>query len=313
MPYKIVDSDRLDSKLTELADKLRAKNGTTEGLDFYAGDFSKAADSIPVPKPEQEKTIEVTANGDHDVIPDEGKVLSKATVKVRTESADAYKAELSALIDESGVLDSTEGTAIEKVGQLIDKAEFEKILYDMSVSTRSKERWFEGSTRFKKLPKLDYSQTQTLYYFLNESNLEEIDYYIDSPVLFSVVSMLSNTPNLKRIVGVNVEKVTDGSNFMYNSSIEEIDEPFNPISIAGNRMLNFNRCNNLRKISFVAESIKYMLRFTSAVLTAESVQSIIDGLAPVETTTTIYFNSNIVTSLTDEQLSSIANKNWTVG
>lgn len=100
MPYKIVDSDRLDSKLTELADKLRAKNGTTEGLDFFKGEFSEAVDNIESPKEEQEKVLTVTENGSYEIVPDTGKVLSKATVKVAVPIKEEQKKDLT--ITENG-------------------------------------------------------------------------------------------------------------------------------------------------------------------------------------------------------------------
>jgi hypothetical protein len=52
------------------------------------------------------------------------------------------------------------------------------------------------------------------------------------------------------------------------------------------------------------------MRFTTAVLTAESIQSIIDGLATVTTAQTLTLNKAIV--LTDEQKATINAKGWTL-
>lgn len=80
---KVIDSVQLDNDLRGVADSIRAKAGTTEELEFPEG-FKNAVDNIP------------TGGGDTEAIEQ--------------------------MIDESGVLDSTEGTVEEKVEQLIDKA-----------------------------------------------------------------------------------------------------------------------------------------------------------------------------------------------
>ena len=215
------------------------------------------------------------------------------------------------MIVESGVLDSTEGTVEEKVEQVIDKAEFEKILYDMSVAARTKERWFENSTKFKKLPKLYMANTISFFRFIAGSNVEEIDYYIDSSKVTDVMGMFSNTKNLKHIVGIDISNATGGDGFFAGSAIEEIDEPINPIKMASyGAMITFNGCNNLRKIRFVPESVKWTMRYSSPVLTAESIQSIIDGLATVTTAQTLTLHKDIV--LTDEQKATINAKGWTL-
>ena len=51
------------------------------------------------------------------------------------------------------------------------------------------------------------------------------------------------------------------------------------------------------------------------VLSDESINSIVHGLAilPTTATRTLYLNSKVVERLTDEQLAIITDKNWTVG
>ena len=80
--YKAVDADKLDTDLKAIADSIRAKGGTTENLNFPA-DFVSAVGNIETgggAKEEQEKTIEITANGTTEVVADEGKSMSKVTV-----------------------------------------------------------------------------------------------------------------------------------------------------------------------------------------------------------------------------------------
>jgi hypothetical protein len=79
--------------------------------------------SALVIREEQEKTVDITENGTTEVLPDENKVLGKVTVNVDVPSSGGGTEELENLIDNSGVLDSTEGTVEDKVEQLIDLAE----------------------------------------------------------------------------------------------------------------------------------------------------------------------------------------------
>lgn len=107
---KVVDSAKLDADLKKVADSIRAKSGTSGGLEFPDG-MSSAVDNIPVVNideelfaqdvliaqiqaalqgkaaggsglPAQEKTVEITENGAVEVVPDEGYTLSKVTANV---------------------------------------------------------------------------------------------------------------------------------------------------------------------------------------------------------------------------------------
>jgi hypothetical protein len=92
---------------------------------FYnqgTGEFIGVASEIVEPKEEQEKTVTITENGTTEVLPDENKALSKVTVITEVEG-DGGTEEIEDLIDNSGVLDSTEGSVSDKVEQLIDLVE----------------------------------------------------------------------------------------------------------------------------------------------------------------------------------------------
>ena len=82
--YKVVDAEQLDSDLKSVADHIRAKGGTSSDLEFPNG-FNFAIDDIKTgdgAKEEQEKTVDITENGEYNILPDSDKVLSKATVNV---------------------------------------------------------------------------------------------------------------------------------------------------------------------------------------------------------------------------------------
>lgn len=72
----------------------------------------------------------------------------------------------------------------------------------------------------------------------------------------------------------------------------------------------------LKEIRFVPNTLSESIKFShSSVLSDESVQSIIDGLADLtgKTAQIIYFHTSVVKRLTDKQLQQISSKNWAIG
>jgi hypothetical protein len=72
----------------------------------------------------------------------------------------------------------------------------------------------------------------------------------------------------------------------------------------------FSGCNSLVTLKFVPETIKASIPIPSPVLSDESVQSIIDGLAYVDSTQNLTLSNKIV--LTDSQKQVINAKGWTL-
>ncbi len=214
--------------------------------------------------------------------------------------------ELETLIDESGVLESTEGTATEKVEQLIDY----KTAWNIAAANNGLHsifRNFKGET----IPQLDYSKIKNMYYFARGSKISYINFYIDCKEAKEFKDAFCETPNLKTIVGINTSNATTVSGMFYSSAIEEIQEPLNLSSTtSGSNTIFAHGANRLREIRIVKETIKWSTLFTSAVLSAESIQSIIDGLATVTTAQTLTLHKDIV--LTDEQKATINAKGWTL-
>lgn len=272
---KVVDSVALDTELKNLADILREKSETTEELDFYAGDFSQTAESI--------------------------------------ETGAEARAEIETLIDESGVLDSTEGTATEKIEQLIGFAQWEEVLYEISRNWTTQFQSFFAYPEAKIALKLCYEKALQLNYTFCDSGIERIDYYINCKNATSMWWTFKGAKNLKFIYGINSAKVKKFQEaFCGCTSLETIQEPLNFQSVAADGTnLTFWECRSLKHIKFVAETIKTDLSFVHSVnLTPESIQSIINGLATVETAQTLTLNSAI--TLTDEQLATINSKGWTL-
>ena len=87
------------------------------------------------------------------------------------------------------------------------------------------------------------------------------------------------------------------------------------VSSGGGFQNVFSRCDNLREIRFVANSIKYSISFSSSAnLSADTIQSIIDGLADLTggTAQTLTLHATVGAKLTDTQKATITAKNWTL-
>lgn len=75
----------------------------------------------------------------------------------------------------------------------------------------------------------------------------------------------------------------------------------------------FYDCLELVTVTLKENSIKLSISFSnSSKLSATSIQSIIDGLATVETQQTLTLRSDIANTLTDDQMSQILAKNWSI-
>ena len=72
--------NNLTDFLTSVADAIRAKKGTTALINPQ--NFESEIGSISTAKEEQEKSVAITENGTTEVLPDDGKALSKVTVTV---------------------------------------------------------------------------------------------------------------------------------------------------------------------------------------------------------------------------------------
>lgn len=139
-----------------------------------------------------------------------------------------------------------------------------------------------------KLPKLDYSHLGNIENFCTGcASLKEVITTTLKPFICS--GMFQNCSSLKEVRLLNFDKITVAN---YQKNV-------------------FQNCKALIEVRFVANTIHWSISFAdSPLLSAESVQSIIDGLATVTTAQTITFHKDIV--LTDEQTQTINEKGWTL-
>lgn len=244
---KIVDSVALNSELKTLAGILREKSETTEELDFYAGDFSQTAESIET-------------------------------------GADA-RAEINTLIDESGVLDNTEGTTTEKVRELIYTANL-----------------FYLTDRFQ---------------FGRNGPFPMESITVNCKNIGSLTKGFYNCNDLKSIYLSNTQNVSSWQNAFEGGEIETI-ETLDVSGATNNEISNKNwlQTSSLKNIKFVPQSIKKSVTFVNcSLLTIESTQSIAYGLAYVTTVQTLtlpkVFENDFV-RLPAELRDLINTKGWTL-
>lgn len=126
----------------------------------------------------------------------------------------------------------------------------------------------------------------------------------------------NNFTNLKKIVlNVDTSKVTNFSqafsHFGCSDGVEIVGElDFSSATTVGQV---FQASRGLREVRFAKEtlSVSISLQYCNN-LSDASIQSIIDGLATVETSQTITWNKNIEAKLSEEQKAQITSKNWTI-
>lgn len=171
---------------------------------------------------------------------------------------------------------------------------------------------------------------------------ENTELIVDIPKCYDLTRFVCYTENLKKIKvsgneGENLVNLTNA--FQGSANLEEIDLTDFCLKVEVMNAGTFSTCPNLKRIlgefdlssvsdtslptfvvptleeiRFKEGSIPKNLTMTACKnLSDDSVQSIINGLATVETQQKLTLYTNIVLKLTEEQLTTIANKNWTVG
>ena len=154
--------------------------------------------------------------------------------------------------------------------------------------------------------------------FNNCSNLKSIKLINENPndlVLnmqntFAIASGNSPTLEIIDITGFNRKFSTCLNTFRYQKKLKSV---FGKIDLSAciSTANMFQNCEALEDVEFESETIKLSISFAqSSKLSANSIQSIIDGLATVTTAQTITFHGSIV--LTDTQKATISSKGWTL-
>lgn len=113
------------------------------------------------------------------------------------------------------------------------------------------------------------------------------------------------------LIGASVPFTTAATLFQDCTKLETVTGTIN----ANNLKKAFDKCYLLKDVRFAAGSILSSINFSwSTQLTDESVQSIIDGLADLTggTAQTLTLSTDVKANLTEDQISAITGKNWTL-
>lgn len=172
---------------------------------------------------------------------------------------------------------------------------------------------FYNCTNLKTIGILFIPKVQTFNNpFYNCKVLESIEQFNVSSAT-SLASLFAQSNNLKSIDFVNsTSKVTNFSNLFNGKTVLETVKGLD-LSGATNLASMFASCSNLKNITFVENSIKINFNLgSSSLLSNESIQSLINGLATVETAQNLTIHNDVATKLTDEQKATISSKNWNI-
>lgn len=292
-------------------------------------------------KEEQEKTVDIIENGTTEVLPDDGKVLSKVTVNVDVQSSGGAE-ELEQIIDESGVLDSTEGTVTKKVEKLVGKANDIKAFEGVPTARAL----FKSTKTFPSKATVNLSYATDVYQAFSYWNTDPIPIVEELTVNAPNIKVSNNQACMGQMFTSNngVKKVElnmpDGCQYMASTfaqaknlgeiilffstkNIKEYTQAFSgctalkkidgvlDFSSATNVQYMFSNCNSLEEMRFEPNTLSLSISLAnSSKLTSGSVQSIIDGLATVTTAQTLTFNASV--KILQSQVDSANAKGWTV-
>lgn len=175
------------------------------------------------------------------------------------------------------------------------------------------EKAFTGCTNLTTIGVLSIPKVQTFNnLFYNCKALESIEQFNVSSAT-NLASLFAQSNNLKSVDFVNsTSKVTNFSGLFAGKTVLETAKGLD-LSSATNVTNMFLGCSNLKNITFVENSIKINFNLgSSSLLSDESIQSLINGLATVETTQNLTIHNDVATKLTDEQKATISSKNWNI-
>ena len=236
------------------------------------------------------------------------------------------------LIDNSGVLEDTEGSVTEKVEELIGKVAYELKPFECITNVSFTKNGFPNKAKIH-LPNVT-KLTQTFAYWNTEPIPIVEELTITAPLVTDTSRMCLYNLGVKKVVlnlsencinisgsfnACNIREVVLNFSTKNVTSFERVFSHAGVLKIVGeldlssatNVTLMFYRASVLNDVAFVPNTISISISFVEcSKLTSESVQSIIDGLKTVETAQTLTLHRNIV--LTDEQKATINAKGWTL-
>lgn len=206
--------------------------------------------------------------------------------------------------------DLTEAVQVAK-----ERAEDEALWYEITKAWTGYQARFSNAP-ITRLPKrLSFEKATNLNSTFDGCYLlERIDVMLGNEKVSNHNYMCRGCSKLTFVYGVETSgSTTFGNVFAGCYELETIYMPLNLQKSTTTNYSSFTNCKKLKNISFVENTIKIAINFPdSPLLTDESIQSIINGLATVSTAQTLTFHKDVKAKLKTEQLTTITNKNWTL-
>lgn len=210
-------------------------------------------------------------------LPTGGKYCEKDIIV--TASGGGGTEEIENIIDQSGVLESTEGTIEEKVERLLALAD--------------RFKWFKTNARG--------------VHFYNNDNITSVT--LDCTNFTTMNTSFYDCSNIESIYLTNTQNISIWAQAFTCWKIKTLET----IDFSGTTALASNwiaNTSNLENFKLVPQTLKVSAVFNFPKLNAESIQSVFDGLAIVTTAKTLTLNANL--KILQSQVDSANAKGWTV-
>lgn len=161
------------------------------------------------------------------------------------------------------------------------------------------------------------------YSFLNATGLKRVkvttqltsDVNVSYNQMFECVFEQASIEEIELPILETIKPFTMNGTFRNQQKLKKIIGEFD---LSGLNALSgisglFFRCYALEEVRFKPNTTYFSVTFgNSSNLSSESIQSIIDGLAIVDTAQTLTFHKDVKAKLTEEQIATITSKNWTL-
>lgn len=153
-------------------------------------------------------------------------------------------------------------------------------------------------------------------YFVSGSNIYKVILEGNpNKISWSYAMAFNNCKSMVEVDFSNYNLVSRNSQYMFGncSSLKKVIGEID-FSACTTVTGAFNGTTKLEEIYFVKNSINLSLNIPSERLINKSIQSVIDGLADLTggTSQTLTFHANVKAKLTEDQITAITGKNWTL-
>lgn len=294
--FEAVNVDQLNEDLTNIADTIKEKSGITSKLNFPL-DFIQAINDIPTDSEASAEIIKKSKT--HDWM-QQHNINHRKTIQNNLFANNSNITEIPEF-DFSQVIN------------------FYRMFYNCSgltkihsIDTSNGENFgemFRGCTSLLEIPPLNTSKGTDMNKMFNNFKGRALSWVINTDNVTNFEAMFDSASNIEEI---NLTSTANGTTFyrafIYCGNLKKISTL--DLSNCTNTERMFEGCYKLENISFVLKTIKISISIPSANLTNESIQSVIDGLATVETAQTLTLHANL--KILQSQVDSANAKGWTV-